>query len=171
MEWVYPTKLNYATLLLACKSCAIIRNVSLTKQEAVDEMLALFNTAWAPRAVVWEDVPPDAIALAAIDDTNTNVTAWARISVKHNGGYQQTLAGQGDRRFAKEGILLVEVYAPAGDGLTVARSLHTIVEQAFEGVSTPNGVWFRNVHTEEVGPDGPWTHANVIIEFSYDEVR
>jgi hypothetical protein len=145
--------------------------MSLTKQQAVDEMFSALNAVWAPRAVVWEDVPPDAVTLAAIDDTNTNVTSWARASVKHNAGFQATLGAPGDRRFDREGILLVEIYAPAGDGLTLARSLHTLVEQAFEGVSSPNGVWFRNVHTEEIGPSGPWTHANVIIEFQYDEVR
>lgn len=145
--------------------------MSLSKQQAVDSMMGALFDAWTPRALVFEDMPLDAVAKAAVDDTNTNVVPWARATIRHNAGFQATLGGPGARRFDREGIFLVEIYAPRGDGLTLARSLHTLVEQAFEGVSTPNGVWFRNVRTEEVGPDGPWTHANVIIEFEYEEVR
>lgn len=144
-----------------------------TEQEAVDSMMLTFQTAWdtTGHAAIYQDMPPSTAALAASDDTNSDVVPWARVGVVHVGREQLTMGGQGNRRFEANGLFTAEIYTPRGDGLTLARSLHRIVQQAFEGESPPNGVWFRNVRTEEVAPSGPWSHANVIAEFQYTEKR
>jgi hypothetical protein len=142
-----------------------------TYQEAIDAMIGAFYAVWSPRAAIYQDVPPDAAAIAASDDTNAAPVPWARVSTAITAGWQATMGDVGNRRFDTEGILTIEIYTPRGDGLTSARILHRLVEQAFQGVSTLNGVWFRNVRTVPAQPSGPWSHANVIIEFLYDEVR
>lgn len=144
-----------------------------TIMEAEDDTLARFKAAWdtVGHAVVYTDVPLDAAAEAATNPESATLVPWARVSIKNNTRTQATLAGPLGRRFDARGVFIAEIYTPAGDGLTLARILARLVEQAFEGVSTPNGVWYRNVRTNEVGPDGPWFHVNVIAEFQYDEVR
>ena len=144
-----------------------------THIQAYNEMAQLFKDAWDTTgfAAVYNDVPPDAAAIAAIDVTSGTVVPWARFATKPNFRTQRSLGGPGGRRFDSTGIVIVEIYTPTGDGLTLARSLHTLVEQAFEGVSTLNGVWFRNVRTEPAAVSGPWSHSNIIAEYQYDEVR
>lgn len=141
--------------------------------EAEDDILGRFKTAWdtVGHAVVYTDRPLDAVAEAATNAESATLVPWARVNVKHNTRTQGTISGPPHRRFDVRGVFIAEIYTPGGDGLTLARILSRLVEQAFEGVSTPNGVWFRNVRTNEVGPDGPWFHVNVIAEFLYDEVR
>lgn len=141
-----------------------------TNQEAVDDIYTKFKVAWdtVGHPVIFQDVPLDTAAQAAID---TQEIPWCRVSIRHNTRVQATLNGPGGRRFDARGIFIGEIYTPTGDGMTLARSLSRLVEQAFEGISTPNGVWFRNVRTQEIGPDGNFTHVNVIAEFQYDEVR
>jgi len=142
-----------------------------TINEAVDDMNDRFTDAWSTTGfpAVYQGVPPGDAAQAAID--SNGVTCWARITVKHNISTQQSLGGPGGRIFNRKGIVLMEVYTPTGDGLTQARNLGTILANAFEGVSTPNGVWFRNTRLNEVEPEGAWSRVNVITEFEYDEVR
>jgi hypothetical protein len=141
--------------------------MSLTMAAAVDEMLTLFKDVWddTGHEVMYADVPLTQAQLTLIESGNA---PWARVSVKHNLRSQKTI---GARLFDNLGIVIVEVYTPKGDGLTTARSLGTLVRNAFEGVSTPNGVWFRNTRVNEIGPDGHWSRVNVITEFEYDEVR
>jgi hypothetical protein len=144
--------------------------MSLTMQQAVDAMLTLFEAAWdtTGHEAIYVDVPLTTAQEAVIKTGNA---PWARVTVKHNVRTQQTLGSQGNRLFDNIGLIIVEVYTPKGDGLTTARSLSTIARDAFEGVSTPNGVWFRNTRVNEIGPEGHWYHTNVIAEFSYDEIR
>lgn len=144
-----------------------------TIAQAVDDIHARFKAAWdtVEHAVVYTDVPLSTAAEAATNPESATLVPWARVTLRHNTRTQGTLVGVGGRRFDVRGVFTVEIYTPSGDGLTLARTLSRLVEQAFEGVSTPNGVWFRNTRTNEVGPDGPWFHVNVITEFLYDEVR
>lgn len=150
----------------------------MTNDEAEDEILATFLTAWTAAGaaatppttypVDYEDVPLGAAMKVAIDSGSV---PWARVRIKPNKRFQATLAGTLGRRFDEHGILFIELYTPSGDGLTLARFLSTLVRNAFEGVSTPNGVWFRDVVATRVGPDGHWFHYNVTASYQFDEVR
>lgn len=141
-----------------------------TMAEAVDDMGTRFVTTWTTTTFPfkYEDVPVDAALQTLID---TGSTPWARLSIKHNKRVQGTLAGPLGSRFDQNGILVIEVYTPSGAGLTKARELGTLLAAAYEAVSVPNGVWYRNVRVEEAAPDGFWAHINVIAEFQYDQVR
>ena len=55
--------------------------------------------------------------------------------------------------------------------MSVADEIAQIVLDAFEGQSSPGGVWFRNATPQERGQDGVWTRTDVVIEFTYDESK
>lgn len=91
--------------------------------------------------------------------------------VKHNLGDSPTLGGVGHRRFTRAGVFIVQVMTPTGDGFTLGDALATVARNAYEGVSTPNGVWFRKVTTKEVGVSGGYYQVNVTGTFEYTETK
>lgn len=140
---------------------------SLTYQQAKDEMFDVFKAAWdttkyADR-VHYEDV---------YKPRGKNDDPWATVTLQHASGYQSTLSGAiGSRTFTRTGFITVQVFTPTGKGLQEAYELARVVSDAFEGTSTPGGVWFRNVRLNEVGRDGEFFQLNVVIEFRYDEIK
>jgi hypothetical protein len=139
--------------------------MSATFTEARDDILTLFKTAWDTTGytVVYDDLPGD------IPDTST---PWARVTVRHQTGRQQTLVNDvGQRKFLREGVIIIQIFIPSGEGLSLIDSLAKIVADAFEGKSTTSGVWFRNVRLNEIGADGNWFNANVLIDFEYNELK
>jgi len=137
--------------------------MSMTIQQARDEMSALFNTAWSPRAVIWDGLP---------GKPPSGRTPWARFTVRHADGEQATLANdQGRRRWRRSGTIFIQLFAPVGDGLSALDPLTKIAMDAYEGQSTAGGAWFRDVRCREIGPDGDWYQVNVLVDFEYDEVK
>jgi hypothetical protein len=148
-----------------------------TITEARDDIMAAFRVEWNSRAaaanggtlpkVIWQRVEPSGA------QKPKGTEAWARITVEHNEGGQATFGGPGNRLFDREGIVTVQVFTPqkSDQGGTVLEALGAIARDAFEGRSTPSGVWFRDVRLQEVGPDEPWWQLNVTAKFNYDELK
>jgi len=141
--------------------------VTATYEQARDDIFTLIKAAWDPTGylISWPDDSNKALPPAA-------QTPWARVQLFHGSGLQQTLSGEtGARRFNRGGVLIVQVFAPRGDGLSRAYQLAKIVADGVEGRATPRQVWFRNVRITEVGPDGNFSQVNVLADFTYDEVK
>ncbi len=141
-----------------------------TMIEAVDDMHERFYAVWQPlgHPAKYQDVASDPAMDAAID---SGLVPWARVTVRHNLKDQTTLAGPDGSRFTSRGILFIEVYTPTGDGCVLSRTLCPLIEKAYQGISTPNGVWFTKVQTQEIGNEGMWYHANVSCLFKYDSIK
>lgn len=139
--------------------------MTATRTEARDDIMELVNDAWTPTTwqIQWPDKPAD---------VPTTPDPWARAVMKHASGTQASLAGDtGQRRWTRTGVLTIQVFTPAGEGLSRSDVLSTILVDALEGASTPHGVWFREVRAQEIGPDGDWYQVNVMAVFEYDEVK
>lgn len=144
---------------------------------ALDEIQALFWTAWQAGS------PPYGAGGSAVVDVRwpnddeeaepTQGLPWARVTIRHAGGDQYSLGPPGNRLFEHYGWVGIQIFVPLGRGLAVARALAMIAKNAFEGATTPSGVWFRKCHVQEVGKDpaGTWDQTNVMCEFVYDEQR
>lgn len=136
-----------------------------SQEVASDEMLALFKTAWdtTGNLAVYENVR------GAVP---TAQNAWARPVIRHDPSGNQSLTGALNKtNYVRTGRMVVSLFIPNGNGLSLGRSLGKTVADAFEGKSTDSGVWFRSVRTVEVGPDAEWYMFNVGIEFTYDETK
>jgi hypothetical protein len=139
--------------------------MSLTYQEARDEILDVFKAAWDETGypVHYEDVRKQ---------RSKNEDPWAVVTLQHASGFQSTLSGaEGARTFTRLGFITTQIFTPSGKGLQEAYDLGKVVSDAFEGAATPGGVWFRNVRLNEVGRDGEFFQLNVVAEFRYDEVK
>jgi len=139
--------------------------MSLTHQQARDEIFDVLIDAWTPTTypIHWEEVR---------NQRSKEEKPWAVVTLQHSSGFQSTLSGAvGSRTFARLGFITVQIFTPNGKGLQEAYDLAKVVSDAFEGTSTPGGVWFRNMRLNEVGRDGEFFQLNVVIEFRYDEVK
>ncbi len=138
--------------------------MSLTFEQAEDEMLTMLNTAWLTTGydMFWEDVR---------DQRSADSDPWASTYLRHTFSNQSTLGGQGNRSFTRIGMITVQIFTPIGKGLSESRMLAKVVSDTFEGKASPGGVWFKNVRPKEVGRDGEFYQIDVLIEFSYDEVK
>lgn len=142
--------------------------MTATLTEARDVSLGLLRTAWLADSTS-QDIP--LLWWDTAQDPPSN-GAWARVTMRHGEAFQATLAGEtGSRRFTRTGVITVQIFTPTGDGLELSDSLAIIAARAYEGVTTDNGVWFRNVRANEVGQDGKYFQTNVFADFEYDEVR
>lgn len=139
--------------------------MNLTYKEAQDEIFTVFKAAWDTTGyyVHYQDVQIP---------RSTSEAPWAVVSLQHTAGFQATLSGgNGARTFTRVGFLTVKIFTPSGKGLQEAYDLAKVVSDAFEGVSTPKGVWFKDTRLLEVGVEGEFHQLNVVIDFTYDEVK
>lgn len=142
--------------------------------DARDEILGLFNTAWTSNAgaVNGGDVPP--VAWPGVDaSAHDPESAHARVFLRHVDSRQASFGQVGQRRFNRKGLLTIQVFTPTArnTGLSLAENLATIARDAYEGIGTASGIWFRNVRIQEVGPDKGLYQMNVVAEFEYDELK
>lgn len=142
--------------------------MSATFAEAYDDVMKIITDAWKAAnpsyVLVYDDLGEPQVPKTELP--------WARVSMRHNRGEQDTLAGpMGNRLFIRDGSVIVQVFTPLGEGLTRAYSLGKVAADAFEGKATPKGVWFRSVRLREIGPDGNWFQVNVTADFEYNEAK
>ena len=150
--------------------------MSVTTTTARDEISARFYDDWRSKShlacggtvpkVLWQ-------ALESDSDTPRTDSPWARVTISHNAAPQRTFGAAGERRFERLGIVTIQIFVPTSieQGMTLSETLAVIARDAYEGQSTPSGVWFRNATIREVGPDGPWYQTNVVAEFIYEELK
>lgn len=141
--------------------------MSLTYEQAYDEMADAFFAAWTPTGLkyTFEDLANDDL-LPSTD------AAWCRFSLRHNAGRQAGMgAAAGQRMFRRTGTITVQIFTLSSKGLSEAQRLAKVVGDAFEGQSTPGGVWFKNVRMNEIGRDGQFFQTNLLTDFEYDEVK
>jgi hypothetical protein len=133
----------------------------MTPEEAVDEILALFQEAWATTNL-------KAFYEGKEDDRNSNNQSFAMVNIRHTIGRNAAI---GDLFFRREGLLYVQIFVPTGNGLSESYQLAKVVLDAYEGKRTPGGAWFRNCRMNESGRDGTFSVMAVIIEFVYHEEK
>lgn len=141
--------------------------MSLTYAQAVDDINTMFKDAidaLAPDAptIHWDNVR---------EQRGTNDDPFIAWMIRHATGRQDTLGGVGNRSFLRVGNAIAMIYTPTGKGLSESYSLGKTVADAFEGKSSPNGVWFRNVRIQEIGKESEFFETHVTVEFEYYETK
>lgn len=141
--------------------------MSLTITQARDEMLSMVKAAidassYAGMTIIWDD---DSAPAPKADDE-----PYMRVKVNHLWGGQTSL-GKPKSRFERNGVIRCKVCTKKGSGMSVSDEIVQIVLDAFEGQSSPGGVWFRNASPQEGGEDGIWSQTDVVIEFKYTEQK
>jgi hypothetical protein len=132
----------------------------MTPVEAQDIMFAkVLELTQSPVIIVWPDKP----------DTVPVGEKWIRPAIKTALSKQTNLAtSNGVRRFTRYGILLIDCYAPVGDGNVEVNNLAHLYVQGLERLrSSP--IWYRNIRFIEMGKEGSSSRVSVMADFQYDE--
>jgi hypothetical protein len=138
--------------------------MSLTYGQAVDDINKMMKVAWDTTgySVHWDDVR---------DQRDVSNDPWAVFIVRHATGNLDNLGGLGNRNFERTGTAIASIFTPTGNGLSDSYILAKVVADAYEGQSSDNGVWFRNVRLQEIGRESQFYHVNVLIDFEYNETK
>lgn len=121
-----------------------------------------FNTQWPI------EQPSVAFSFADVDYDPVKDTPWVRLNVL-TGNARQVSMGL-FRRFRRTGLVLVQIFVPAGRGDGLAKELADSVANIFEG-RTVNGVIFRAADLERVGVDGSWAVWRCSVPYQADSLR
>lgn len=145
-----------------------------TITQARDDILEMFTTAWNTNTPAITGTVPE-VRYQGVEEASEPPTGdpWARVSVTHVTGTQSSMGETGNRNFEHAGIVTMQLFVPMedDDGLGIMDQLIKVAVDAFEGECSTNGVWFRNVRVNEVGPDRPWFNVNVLADFEYRIVK
>lgn len=141
--------------------------MSLTITQARDDMLSMVKAAidassYASMKIIWDDVEPD--------EATSADEVYMKVDINHLFGGQTSL-GRPRARFTRRGVIRCCIYALRGSGMSTSDEIAQIVLDAFEGQSSPGGVWFRNASPQERQQDGKRSRLDVVIEFTYDEQK
>ena len=142
----------------------------MNAQQAKDIILTVFKTKWDALKTASPTLYVDAVYNDVPSATPTGEKVWARATVRHVVARQRSLADStGKKRYENKGFVWVQVFAPIGDGSTVALAASQAIVDAFRDAKT--SVLFRNARLEEMGCDGAFERVDVKSDFEYDEVR
>jgi len=150
--------------------------MSLTYSEAVDEMFALFLTAWNAGSSAIAGYIPE-IRWQGKEDPSTPDSSkfWCRVSVQSVFEEQagvSALPSVGKRRYESSGLLFVQIFCPKSkaDSFAVGRKLAELAKATYRGKTTPCKVIFQNVRINELPIENLSYRFNVIAEYEYDEI-
>jgi hypothetical protein len=94
-------------------------------------------------------------------------TPWVRLTILPG---QQAQASMGKQRlFRRNGVVVVDIFVPAGSGDGRAKELGDAVTNIFMG-RTVSGVIFRATSLERVQVDGAWTQYSASTPYQADSV-
>lgn len=147
--------------------------MSVTILEAIDQIFGTLQNALSADTTTqnvkidYEDRKPST--------KNQSNISWIRPTIIHNdGGFTDaSLSGDfGQRRFGRNGTIIVQVFTPLNQGKTLNYRIIQIIMDAFEGKrSVGQRVWFRNNRFSEKGRDNAWYRIDFKSDFVYDEVK
>lgn len=134
-----------------------------TRLEAVEALTQRFASTWGttyPYTLVGSDFTPPRRGI------------WARFTVVPTADTQNTLGSAGNRKFARQGRAITQVFGPTGQGSKTLRQLAQAVADGFEGVSLSG----TTIHTQAVTVSGPsvddaWLQMTVDAPFTFYETR
>ena len=142
---------------------------------AKDEIFALFKTKWEADTPTLTGSGAIRVEWPGVDNGSPPPPdePYAAIFMRISNSLQTTFGETGQRRFTRFGLITVQCFAPlsAGNGSTFAENAAIIAQDAFEGVGTNTGIWFRKVRTQEIGASKTWYQFNMVAEFLFDEMK
>jgi hypothetical protein len=103
-------------------------------------------------------------------DFPTRDTPWVRLIILDGEGQQVEMGMKG--RWRRPGLVVVQVFVPAGDGDGLSAELCDTVRDVFEG-RTISGVIFRATSRDRAGRgrDSAWMRWDASTPFQADELR
>lgn len=117
----------------------------------------------------WPGLQP-AVPYTFDNEVFESAASWARVSVNHTVSQQVTMGAAPNRKFHRQGNVMVQLFSAANAGRGTLADLAASVRTVFEGQSL-SGLHLYAASTNEVPTDGVWAMSVVVIPFRYSETR
>lgn len=151
--------------------------MTLTAPQAIDEMYAVVNNAVVNGAAAIVGTVPE-IRWDGVEETSAPPMNeyWLRVSSEEIDAAQSTMnsgIAPGEKQlYTATGLLFVQLFCPKSSpqAKEFGEQLAELVRNAFRGVETPGGVWFRNPRATPIPSQGNALRFNVVVEYEYDSV-
>ena len=151
----------------------------MTYEEANDAILGLATQTWESvrtqyysndnnfiSSLFYESIPPR-VNGKVLDPNADNI--FAKVYVRHSEAGGSAIG----KLFDRVGFLRISVFFPNQKGLSEGYKICEKISEGYEGVSTPNGVWFRDARIREIGLDERQTsyQMDFITNFTFSQRR
>ena len=151
--------------------------MSLTYPQAIDEIFAMFKTAWDAQTTAIVGYIP-AVLYPGIESTSVPASGkyFVKADVLPVKERQKTLAVNVDiptgRRYNNMGIVRFQIMCPLSDVRNAEKGvdLGILVRNAFRGKESPCGIVFHNAVVTPSYPSEVFSKYIVTIEYNFDEL-
>lgn len=137
-----------------------------TQNEAREAIYGRFISAWGtetPYVFGNEQYTPPAPAGGA-------ASSWVRLLVRETKSEQYTLGAVGQRKFRRQGQIILMIYALANAGEKRSDVLAQKFRDIFEGADIDDVRCF-DAHVIEQGNEGAWYRVNAFCRFDFYEIK
>jgi hypothetical protein len=156
--------------------------MALTEVQAKDEMLTMFRTAWNANSVAV--ITPYQVTVPAVryhgqvnKEPPPSNLYHAILYMECVSRSQKTLAidvaSIGTRRYNNIGILSLQIMCPFSDAENSDRGLRLgiVARDAFEGKTSPCGVWFRDAKVTPSLSTEVFSKHIMTVGYQFDEIK
>lgn len=96
---------------------------------------------------------------------------YVHVLVRHFTGVQDTLGGVGNRKFKRDGAIMVQIYGPLDEGSQTTDNLAITVISILEGKTLTDNVFTFASTPNEIGPTDNGYLTTVTTPFFYQETK
>ena len=96
---------------------------------------------------------------------------YVQIMVRHFTGVQDTLGGVGNRKFKRDGAIMVQIYGPLDEGSQTTDNLAITAIGILEGKTLADNVFTFASTPTEIGPTDDGYLTTVTTPFFYRETK
>ena len=147
--------------------------MSITYEEAKDEMFSTFLTHWQANVLNVLNYSPEVrwrnLEVSAPPDTTKH---YVRVAQQTKNEEQISLPNSnGKKLYESTGFLTIQMYfskATLADGDD--ESLPVIAKESFRSAASSD-VWYRNSRIKELPPEEDYYRVDVITDYTYSEVK
>ena len=140
-----------------------------TQQEARDRMQVEFINNWIVGGGDTSELTPVAYDNEEFAIPNTD-TAWVRLNIQFNVGFQDSFGNENNRGFRREGFVFVQIHAPENQSMETSDILGRTALDIFDGKNLDE-IHFINGTYRNVGNVDGFYMSMVSVEFQYEEIK
>lgn len=146
----------------------------MTQEEAIDSIYLLFTTDWdaaSTGVTLSYDETPNLKDRPDDNATTKNPDPIVVVSCDILRTSQATLGAKPNRRFRRNGIMIIKIMTARNQGRLLEDQFAKIVFDSLEGECTPEGVVFDNLTPLAGFNAGTYRVKQINVDFEYDEIK
>jgi len=143
-------------------------------ETAIDSVNSFFKTAWEAESTVplkWTFTPDNDLPTDDSSKSPQQVSAFVVVDTNIIDANQVTLGQAPNRRFRRNGLMVVRIMTPKKQGRLQEDQLAKIVFDSLEGECTSEGVELFKLTPLASFTAGAYNVKQINVEFEFDEIK